>query len=65
MKKYLFVLSFIFSVLFSKAQLAINDSLSTSDIATLLQGLGVTISGLTVNCHSGAIGEFNGTSEMS
>ncbi len=65
MRKYLLVLTLVFSVLFSKAQLTINDSLSTSDITTLLQGLGVTISSLTVNCPSGAIGKFNGTSEMS
>lgn len=47
-----------------KAQLTITDSLSTLQITNLLQGLGVTISNLTVNCPARAMGEFSGTSEM-
>ena len=48
-----------------KAQLTITDSLNNLQIANLLEGIGVTITNLTVNCPSTAIGQFTGTSEMS
>jgi len=47
-----------------KAQLTITDSLTAAQITNLLQGIGVTVSNLTVNGEPGAIGEFNGPSEM-
>jgi hypothetical protein len=64
MKKLLLSVSVLFFVLTAKAQLTINDTLSTSQISNLLQGFGVTVTGLTVNCPALAMGEFNGTSEM-
>lgn len=47
------------------AQLTITDSLTNTQIANLLEGIGVTITNLTVNCPTKALGEFTGTSEMS
>ena len=45
-------------------QLAIADSLNSSDLATLLEGLNVTITNVSVNCPPAAMGHFTGTSEM-
>ncbi len=65
MKKLLLLFTTIFFLHTGKAQLTITDSLSNLQIANLLEGIGVTITNLTVNCPSTAIGQFNGTSEMS
>jgi hypothetical protein len=56
---------FIFAGFSSQAQLTINDTLTSSQISSLLEGIGVTVSSLTVNCPPLAMGEFSGTSEMS
>jgi hypothetical protein len=64
MKKILLSLSVFFLFSSAKAQLTINDTLTTTQITNLLEGFGVTVSGLTVNCPPLAMGEFNGTSEM-
>ncbi|HEX8517315.1 MAG TPA: choice-of-anchor L domain-containing protein [Bacteroidia bacterium] len=64
MKKILLPFIMLVLAINCKAQLTITDSLTTSQITTLLEGFGVTVSGLTVNCDPLAMGEFNGTSEM-
>jgi hypothetical protein len=64
MKKLLLSISVLFLVFTAKAQLTINDTLTSTQISNLLQGFGVTVSGLTINCPALAMGEFNGTSEM-
>lgn len=56
------VLSFL--SLGASAQLTVTDSLSTSALADLLEGLNVTISNVTVNCAPAAMGHFSGISEM-
>jgi hypothetical protein len=48
----------------TQAQLTITDSLSTAQIATLLEGLNVAVTNVTTNCDARAAGEFNGTSEI-
>lgn len=45
-------------------QLTIVDSLDIDDLATLLEGLNVTITNVAVNCPPGAMGQFTGVSEM-
>ncbi|MFZ1686531.1 MAG: choice-of-anchor L domain-containing protein [Flavobacteriales bacterium] len=49
----------------AQAQLTITDSLAISSISTLLEGIGVTVSNVTVNCAEHAMGHFIGTSELS
>lgn len=63
MKKILLILLTV-SGLSAKSQLTITDSLTTTQIETLLTGIGVSISGLTINCHPAAIGHFSGISEV-
>lgn len=46
------------------AQLTVNDSLSTTYLTTLLEGLNITLSNLVVNCPPDAHGEFSGSSEI-
>ncbi|MBL7964146.1 MAG: T9SS type A sorting domain-containing protein [Flavobacteriales bacterium] len=48
----------------AKSQLTITNSLSTPDVATLLEGLNVVITNLTINCPPGAMGHFSGSSEI-
>lgn len=48
----------------SYGQLTITDSLNTGDLATLLEGLNVTITNVEVNCPQAAMGHFTGSSEM-
>src|SRR5690349_7646996 len=48
----------------TQAQLTITDSLTLGSIATLLEGLNVTVSNVTVNCAGSAMGHFAGTSEL-
>lgn len=49
----------------AQAQLTITDSLTVGSIATLLEGLNVSVSNVTVNCAGQAMGHFAGTSELS
>ena len=63
MKKVLF-LAALFTAASTRAQLTITDSLSVGSLTSLLQGLNITISNLTVNCAGSAFGEFNGVSEI-
>lgn len=64
MKKQLLFTSLLLSCFGLKAQLTITDSLSNTQISTLLQGAGVTVTSLTVNCDGRSLAEFSGTSEM-
>lgn len=48
----------------SKAQLTITTGLDTTAMSTLLEGLGVNINNMTINCSSGAYGQFSGISEI-
>jgi hypothetical protein len=54
-----------FTAISAQAQLTITDSLTVGTIATLLEGIGVTVSNVTVNCPGRAMGHFTGTSELS
>lgn len=65
MKKLILLTTLFSSALVSKAQLTITDSLSNAQITTLLEGTGVTVTSLTVNCPGNSLAEFTGTSEMS
>lgn len=64
MKKQLLAIPLLLSCIGLQAQLTITDSLSNTQISTLLQGAGVTVTSLTVNCDSRSLAEFSGTSEM-
>lgn len=46
------------------AQLTVTDSLGTSALSTLLQGLNLTISNLVIDCPGQSYGHFSGTSEI-
>jgi hypothetical protein len=48
----------------AQAQLTITDSLSTAQIATLLEGLNVAVSNVMTTCDARAAGEFSGFSEI-
>lgn len=48
----------------TQAQLSITDSLNTSQIANLLEGLNVAVSNVTTSCDARAVGEFGGVSEI-
>jgi len=48
----------------AQAQLTITDSLSTAQIASLLEGLNVAVSNVTTTCDARAAGEFSGISEI-
>ncbi|MCB0791819.1 MAG: T9SS type A sorting domain-containing protein [Flavobacteriales bacterium] len=63
MKRSLLLLPFVIPGL-AHAQLTITDSLSVPDLATLLEGLNVSIVNVQVNCAPGSHGEFNGVSEI-
>ncbi len=62
--KQLAALSFCFITAGATAQLTITDSLSTSSLAALLEGLNVSISEVNVNCADSSMGHFTGTSEL-
>lgn len=49
----------------ANAQLTITDSLTIGSITTLLEGIGVSVSNVTVNCAENAMGHFIGSSELS
>ncbi|MCB9169429.1 MAG: T9SS type A sorting domain-containing protein [Flavobacteriales bacterium] len=63
MKRSVLLLPFLLPALVN-AQLTITDSLSIPDLATLLEGLNISIVNVQVNCAPGAHGEFSGTSEI-
>lgn len=65
MKKFATLSSLVVSSLTVNAQLTITDSLTLGSIATLLEGIGVSVSNVTVNCAPAAMGHFIGTSELS
>lgn len=48
----------------ASGQLTIADSLSTLEVAQLLEGLNVSVLNVTVNCAGAAMGHFSGGSEM-
>lgn len=62
--KFTLLISFLLCFEFSNAQLTIQTGLSDTAMTTLLEGLGVSISNLTINCDSNAYGQFNGSSEL-
>ncbi len=62
--KIAILISFLFSVNFSSAQLTIQSGLSDTATVSLLEGLGVSITNLTINCGLTSYGQFNGTSEL-
>ena len=62
MKKLLPTAAFSLFALAGQAQLTITDSLTIGSITTLLEGIGVTVSNVTVNCPERAMGHFVGTS---
>ena len=64
MKRSATLLLFAFSICASRAQITITDSLDVSGIAGLLQGFGVTVSNVAVNCAPNAMGHFSGSSEL-
>ncbi|MCB0795970.1 MAG: choice-of-anchor L domain-containing protein, partial [Flavobacteriales bacterium] len=64
MKKLLPLAAILCCALPARAQLTITDSLSTADLASLLEGLNVSIVNLTVNCDPAAHGQFSGISEV-
>ncbi|MBP6390900.1 MAG: T9SS type A sorting domain-containing protein [Flavobacteriales bacterium] len=64
MKKLLPAAAFSLFALAGQAQLTITDSLTIGSITTLLEGIGVTVSNVTVNCPERAMGHFIGTSEL-
>ncbi|HLP13376.1 MAG TPA: choice-of-anchor L domain-containing protein [Flavobacteriales bacterium] len=63
MKKTLLALA-VFAYSQANAQLTVTDSLTTAQVETLLTGLGVTITGVTVNCHSQSLAQFSGITEV-
>lgn len=48
----------------AEAQFTINDSLDVNALANLLEGIGVTVSNVTVNCAPQAMAQFYGASEL-
>ncbi|MEO8067926.1 MAG: choice-of-anchor L domain-containing protein [Flavobacteriales bacterium] len=65
MKKLVALSALGMAALGANAQLTITDSLTIGSITTLLEGIGVTVSNVTVNCAEHAMGHFIGTSELS
>lgn len=63
MKKILFLFSSLFFIN-CHSQLTINTGLDQSQLTNLLQGLGVQIVNVSVNCDSTAYGSFLGQSEV-
>ena len=62
--KHLYPLAFLLFTTPATAQLTITDSLNTATLTTLLEGLNVSITNLTVNCAPEAHGQFSGVSEV-
>lgn len=64
MKKLILSFSMVAAVITANAQLTVTDSLSATQVENLLQGIGVSISNLVINCPAYAMGQFSGTSEI-
>ena len=65
MKKFLLILTGVFGLSFvAEAQLTINTGLDTASMTNLLEGLGVDIQNMSINCAPGAYGQFSGYSEI-
>lgn len=64
MKKILTLSFCIVFITGIQAQLTVNTGLSGSQLATLLTGFGVSITGVTVTGSPNSYGEFSGTSEI-
>ncbi|MBL8001845.1 MAG: choice-of-anchor L domain-containing protein [Flavobacteriales bacterium] len=64
MKRLYTLLAGTATVLAANAQISITDSLTVGTIATLLEGIGVTVTNVQVNCPERAMGHFNGSSEL-
>lgn len=62
--KITLLISLLLCFEFSNAQLTIQTALSDTATATLLEGLGVSITNLTITCDGNSFGEFDGTSEL-
>lgn len=58
------ILTALIAMHLSYGQLSVTTGLTNVQLENLLAGLGVTISNVTINCHSNAYGEFSGTSEI-
>lgn len=63
MKKIYLSISFFFA-LNANAQLTINTGLDTNSMSNILEGLGVDIHNMSINCDPNAYGQFSGFSEM-
>ncbi len=63
--KITLLITFLFSINISNAQLTIQTGLNDTAMTTLIEGLGVSITNLSINCNDSAFGSFNGTSELS
>jgi hypothetical protein len=65
MKKLILILSGAIGLSFTaQAQLTINTGLDTASMTNLLEGLGVNIQNMTINCDANAYGQFSGYSEI-
>ncbi len=53
------------TALAANAQLTIVDSLDVGSLSSLLEGIGVTVSNVVVNCAPTAMAQFGGSSELS
>lgn len=63
MKKILLAFTTLLA-LNSQAQLSITTGLDTTTMSSLLEGLGVNINNMTINCAPNAYGQFSGNSEI-
>jgi hypothetical protein len=64
MKKMFFTLALVIVPLFVFGQLTVNSTATASQIINQLQGNGVQISNVQIDCDSNAFGIFQGTSEL-
>jgi hypothetical protein len=58
------LLSTLFLGTIAHGQISITDSLSEASIAHLLEGFGVTITNVEVNCSGASLGHFTGSSDL-
>lgn len=63
MRKILLI-STTFFTLNTQAQITITTGLDTASMSSLLEGLGVDIYNMTINCDANAYGQFSGVSEV-
>lgn len=64
MKKLYITLVICLSGFFAHSQLTMNPGLDTASLSNLLEGLGVDINGMTINCKDSAYGQFSGVSAI-